>query len=274
MPLNMKKTIAKGHFEKFNLRAENLDDKVRTIRVYLPPDYQQGTKRYPVLYMHDGQNLFFNKHTNFKVGAWRVHAALDRFYHEGNIEGFIVVGLDSSAVDRSREMSFFPVKKRFLPTKPQPIEGQQYSDFITKTLKNYIDSHYRTLQDTSYIGGSSMGGIASLVMALNHPTLFKGALCFTPAGMIHYQSDLKAFFDSRLNEMKAKQITLPKLYFMVGGIGLETIIKPFCDWTVPYFVAHGYEYGKNITYLYKPKAVHNEKAWEKVFPSAFMWMIN
>ena len=41
---------------------------------------------------------------------------------------------------------------------------------------------------------------------------------------------------------------------MVGGIGLETIIKPFCDWTVPYFVAHGYEYGKNITYLYKPKS--------------------
>ena len=92
--------------------------------------------------------------------------------------------------------------------------------------------------------------------------------------MIHYQSDLKAFFDTRLNEMKAKQITLPKLYFMVGGIGLETIIKPFCDWTVPYLVAQGYEYGKNITYLYKPKAVHNEKAWEKVFPSAFMWMIN
>lgn len=118
-----------------------------------------------------------------------------------------------------------------------------------------------------------MGGIAALLMALRNPGLYQGALCFTPAGLVHYQDTLKTLFLKQLEQFDALGISYPKLYFMVGGIGLERKIKPFCDFAVPFFVQQGYEYGKNISYLYKPRSSHNEKAWARVFPDAFRWLI-
>jgi len=275
MPLNMKSTINKsrGTIEKFSLNAPNLIDSVRTVRVYLPPNYQIDTdKHYPVLYMHDGQNLFFNRDTKYKVGAWQVHLALDKFY-ENNNKGYIVVGVDSSSKYRHEELSLLPVRKKYSQFQQLSPQGVAYSHFLTTTLKAHIDEHYRTNRNLSYIGGSSMGGISSLILALKHPDLYKGALCLTPAGMLHYQKDLKALFSETIAKMQANNTPLPKLYFMVGGIGLEEVIKPFCDFAVPLLTKFGYEYGKNITYLYKKNYHHNEKAWVKVFPSAFAWMV-
>lgn len=275
MPMNMNATTnkPKGKIETFNLFAPKLKDQLRTIRVYLPPNYDKAKdKHYPVLYMHDGQNLFFNRDTAFKNGAWQVHLTLDKFYEQKINEGFIIVGIDSSTKDRTEEMSLLPVQKRYYILTKTSNLGQEYSDFITFTLKDYIDKHYRTKQDETYIGGSSMGGICSLIMALNHPFIYKGALCFTPAGMIHYQHDLKCLFKEKTHEMQINNITFPKLFFMVGGVGLEQVIKPFCDFAIPSLVRLGYEYGNNITYVFKPKYEHNEKAWAKVFPIAFMWM--
>ncbi len=277
MPMNMKKTTIKGKIEKFNILAPELLESLRTVRVYLPPHYEQNHhQRYPVLYMHDGQNLFFNKDTHFKVGAWKVHRALDNMSATNVIDGFIVVGLDSSKTYRSLELSLLNVKKEYTAksTSSLPPQGHLYAEFMSQTLKTYIDTHYRTKPDLTYIGGSSMGGIASLIMVLKNPHLYKGALVFTPAGMIHYQKDMKRLFKEQIMLMKKQDISFPKLYFMVGGIGLETIIKPFCDFAVPYLIRLGYKEGENINYLYQEKAPHNEKAWASIFPNAFKWMID
>lgn len=274
MPMNMKKTTAKGKIERFNLLAEGLDDSLRTIRVYLPPNYDTSLERYPVLYMHDGQNLFFNRETKYKNGSWQVHKTFDHFYQQ-NLGGFIVVGVNSSEQDRTNELSLLAIQKRYAMKDKDSKQalGREYEKFFTIELKNYIDRHYRTNADISYIGGSSMGGISSLLIALRNPGLYQGALCFTPAGMIHYQKDIKWLFKSQIAKFNQLNIPLPKLYFMVGGVGLETIIKPFCDFAVPFLVSHGYEYNKNITYSYRSKALHIEKAWAKELPKAFIWLI-
>ena len=275
MRINMKNKIvkAKGKIESFEVNIPSLKETHRMVKVYLPPDYDNSHQTYPVLYMHDGQNLFFNRDTAFKNGAWKVHLVMDEIYHEYG-KGFIVVGLYSSSFDRTSELSFLPIKDRYKPKNYDEKLGEYYLDFFTKKLIQIIEKKYRVDKTIRYVGGSSMGGIASLLLALKKPYLYQGALCFTPAGMIHYQKDLKPYFDQALSELKAKHHSLPKLYYMVGGVGLETIIKPFCDWSVPYLIEGGYAYGKNISYLYKPKAVHNEKEWAKVLPHSLRWLFD
>ena len=115
-------------------------------------------------------------------------------------------------------MSFFPVKKRFYLQNHSQLRVNSTAILSLRHLKNYIDSHYRTLQDTSYIGGSSMGGIASCDGSKSSDPIQRRTLLHS-SGMIHYQSDLKAFFDSRLNEMKAKQITLLNYILWLGALG-------------------------------------------------------
>lgn len=274
--MHMKKTInnSSGRIETFSVKIPSLREKTRKIRVFLPASYDfSPEKTYPVLYMHDGQNLFYNRDTKFKNGAWRVHLTLDRLVKEQGLRELIVVGLPSAEFDRADELSFLPRKRQFNGTKTINTLGAKYMEFFTHGLIDIIGAKYRIDPEIRYVGGSSMGGIASLLLALTPPYLYQGALCFTPAGMIHYQNEVKHYFNTAIHELKALNRPLPKLYFMVGGIGLETIIKPFCDFAVPYLVKHGYEYGKNITYLYKPRAVHNENAWARVLPHALTWLL-
>ncbi|MBL7775051.1 MAG: alpha/beta hydrolase, partial [Saprospiraceae bacterium] len=108
----------------------------RRVWVYLPPDYATARKRYPVLYMHDGQNLFDNNTSSF--GEWQVDEALNRLFNQGDY-GCIVVGIDNGGAKRLDEYS---------PWKNPEYgggEGKAYLDFIVRTLKPHIDSVYRTL---------------------------------------------------------------------------------------------------------------------------------
>src|SRR5688572_5693584 len=123
-------------------------NRTRRIWIYLPEDYATGTKRYPVLYMHDGQNLF-NEATAF-AGEWGVDETLDTARKK-----CIVIGIDNGGLKRMNEYNPYD-NDRF-----GKGEGKQYIDFIAKTLKPYIDKKYRTLKDkkNTIIAGSSMGGL-------------------------------------------------------------------------------------------------------------------
>src|SRR5690606_36165183 len=131
----------------------------------LPPDYETSAKYYPVLYMHDGQNLF-DVRTSFS-GEWKVDEHLDSLFLLGD-PGCIVVGIDNGGTNRINEYSPW--------VNPQYGGGQgdQYIEFLIETLKPYIDQNYRTLPDAEHTGimGSSMGGLISYYGGLTNQNVF------------------------------------------------------------------------------------------------------
>ncbi len=140
--------------------------------MYFPPNYSSG-KRFPVIYMHDGQNLF-DSASSFS-GEWKVDEILDSLYKYHNFS-CIVVGIYNGENQRSNELS--PWHNDSLNVGG---DGDKYAKFIVKTLKPFIDSHYRTLIDreNTVIMGSSMGGLMSLYLALQYPEVFGKAAIFS-----------------------------------------------------------------------------------------------
>jgi len=143
----------------------------RRVWICLPNDYENSKQRYPVLYMHDGQNLF--DAANSFAGEWRVDETLD----EWKGKGFIVVGIEHGGGYRLDEYSPW--------TNPKYGGGQgdEYAAFIAETLKPWIDDNYRTLKGRRHTGimGSSMGGLISLFTAVEYQQTFGFAGIFSPS---------------------------------------------------------------------------------------------
>jgi predicted alpha/beta superfamily hydrolase len=157
----------------------------RTIRVYLPPSYdQRPRRRYPVLYVHDGQNVFSSAGPNccFGWGSWELDVTVSELVASGRMQEIIIVAIDNS---RSRYQEYrgpaYPyttAELKKLARKP-PGAGdntrfENYAAFLTKELKPKIDRDYRTLAAAAHTGvmGSSLGGICSLALAWEHPKTF------------------------------------------------------------------------------------------------------
>lgn len=151
-----------------------LNNRTRRIWLYLPPDYNSTAKRYPVLYMHDGQNLF-DAATSFS-GEWQVDETLNALHASGNY-GAIVVGIDNGGGLRLNEYSPW--------NNPQygGGEGAAYIDFIAQTLKPFIDANYRTLTtpENTCLFGSSMGAFISTYGAVRYPNVFGKVGSFSSA---------------------------------------------------------------------------------------------
>ncbi len=137
----------------------------RKVWLYLPKDYNSTQKRYPVIYMHDGQNLF-DKSTSF-LNEWQVDESLDSLYLRGDY-GCIIVGVDNGGGQRINEYTPWPN-----PTYGGG-QGKEYVAFLVNTLKPYVDSLYRTLPQPEYTGiaGSSLGGLISHYAGITYPNVF------------------------------------------------------------------------------------------------------
>jgi predicted alpha/beta superfamily hydrolase len=145
----------------------------RDVDVYLPASYSGGRTRYPVVYMHDGQNLS-DPATAF-AGTWQLDATLERLAGRG-IET-IVVGVHNVGVDRLAEYSPFPDRRH------GGGDADAYLAFLAQSLKWRIDRTYRTRaeRDATVILGSSMGGLASLYAYFRYPSVFGGAAVMSPS---------------------------------------------------------------------------------------------
>ncbi|MCU7554245.1 alpha/beta hydrolase-fold protein [Alteromonas sp. ASW11-19] len=150
------------------------DGSDRRIWVYLPPDYTTSSSRYPVVYMHDGQNVF-SKETSY-AGEWQVDETLDALHAEG-VGVPIVVAVDHGGDKRMQELSPW-TNSRF-----GDASGDTYLQFITETVKPYVDSHYRTRPAAAHTGimGSSMGGLMSHYAIVARPDIFSRAAVFSPS---------------------------------------------------------------------------------------------
>ena len=153
----------------------------RTIRVYLPPSYfQSSTRRYPVLYVHDGQNVFSSAGTNvaFGWGNWELDKTADALSRSGKIRELILVAIDNSP---ARYAEYGGTAR--LPQSRDPSAFENYTTFLLSVLKPRIDRDYRTRATPADTGvlGSSMGGICSFRLAWEHPDVFSRAASLSGA---------------------------------------------------------------------------------------------
>jgi len=146
----------------------------RTIRVYLPPGYDaQPDRRWPVLYLHDGQNLFDD--ATAYAGEWQVDETIDRLVADGRTHGWIVVGIDNAGEQRLAEYAPWPF------VHAPEVRGSHHAAAVAQVLKPWIDRTYRTDPSgrATLIGGSSMGALIALYTAWSHPDRFGGVLAMS-----------------------------------------------------------------------------------------------
>ncbi|HVG40523.1 MAG TPA: alpha/beta hydrolase-fold protein [Chitinophagaceae bacterium] len=228
-------------------------NRYRRIWVYLPPNYTTSHKKYPVLYMHDGQNLFDDL-TSFS-GEWGIDETLDTL--SLNTKECIVVGIDNGGDKRLNEYSPYNME-RF-----GKGEGDQYVDFLVKTLKPYIDKKYRTkkCRKHRFIAGSSMGGLISFYAILKYPKVFGGAGVFSPAFWI--VPGLKTGMEERGKKIKGK------IYFYAGMQESETMVPDM----LAVFAQMNTISKAKMTTVIRSEGKHNEQTWRKEFPLFYKWIM-
>lgn len=219
----------------------------RSLRIYLPPGYfENPAKHYPVLYMHDGQNLFDANTAAFGV-EWEVDETFDHEIGNGRVEEAIVVGIDNT-FDRIFEYS---------PT-ADPLfgggGGDLYLDFVEDTVKTYIDTIYRTIPDKHHtlMMGSSLGGLISFYAGWSRPHTFGRVGCMSSS----------FWWDGESLTVAVETHNGPRpaavFYLDSGGISdgaAQTFrMRDALD-------GIGYEFGEDLFHWYEPFGSHNEASW-------------
>ena len=266
-----------------------------TVWVWLPPGYDRlKSKHFPVLYMHDGQNLFDRKLTNFDQ-EWGMDEAIPRIAALGKLREYIVVGVQSP---RSRYNVLFPAKLLPLlsPAFQQrvrtldsgdpkgPFASAAYLDFLVHQVKPRVDREFRTLPDrrNTAVMGSSMGGLMAFYAMAEYPDIFGQAACVsmhvalgspTEKGVDHaaLAGEVASAFDRYLATSQMRPAT-NRLYIDHGSKTLDGSYGPYTDALVPMFHRRGWVDGPDFEFRVFDGAEHNETAWrERVdIPLAFL----
>ena len=170
--------IAGGSLRLHELRSRIFRN-TRLIRVWLPPDYENGGgTRYPVLYLNDGQNLF-EASTAFGGVHWQVGETASRLISEKKIRPLIIVGIDNTGKNRARE--YLPYKSR--DPKVLVVQGTSYPKFLQREVMPLVEGHYAVLSGSKNtgLGGSSLGGLITLYTQLATPGVFGRLLIESPS---------------------------------------------------------------------------------------------
>ncbi|MCA0389712.1 MAG: histidine kinase [Bacteroidetes bacterium] len=225
----------------------------RDIIILLPEGYEKSSDRYPVLYMHDGQNIFDPSTVGFGVD-WQIDEAIDSLVKQGKVEKMIIVGIYNSK-NRRPEYSHSKL-------------GEEYMNFVVKKVKPLIDSVYRTKpgREFTYTAGSSMGGLISFMLLWEHNDVFSKAGSFSPALKI----DIYDYVSIVKNTSSPKRNF--KLYIDNGGKGLEAKLQPGIDEMIATLEELGYKSGDDFITVFDPEAEHNESAWAKRIPNFLIKM--
>lgn len=228
----------------------------RRISVLLPWDYKTANKRYPVLYLQDGQNLFEN---SAPFGTWGVDKKLASLA-QAEKGGFILVAIDHGGAERIREFSPYDTQKWGEGL------GMEYARFLAETLKPYIDSKFRTLPDREHtgIGGSSMGGLISIYAGLLFPEVYSKFMIFSPS----LWAAPKLYFEP----VRFSPFAETKIYLYAGGkegAGVLANVRAFKN----AMENRGYDPSRlKIKVSSDPNGRHTENRWGEEFPNAATWL--
>lgn len=229
----------------------------RTVLVYTPPRYDEHPHRsYPVLYLHDGQNIF-DGNTSYVPGQhWEMREAADRLIEADEIEPLLIVAVYHAGEKRIDE---------YTPT-PSRIGGglaDNHSRMIVEELRPYISSRYRVLPHIRHtgVGGSSLGGLASLHMGLKYPTVFGKLAVMSPS----------IWWDKRVMLRRLVLIDhphRPKIWLDIGTAEGTSPLSSTKDVRLlrDILVSKGWRLGTNLHYHEAAGADHSERAWAARVP--------
>lgn len=240
---------------KFNVMITpyNLE---RTIHMYLPDNYYDSDERYPVIYMYDGHNLFFDYDATYGK-SWGLKEYLDQ-----SLDKYIVVGMECNHEGNKRLDEYCPYDLPNSHLGNIHGTGKQYMEWVVNELKPFIDSNYRTLSNRTHtmIAGSSMGGLMSIYSVVKHNEVFSKAACLSSAiGMCmdelkkdilesKLDPDTKVYLDFGSNERNNKT---GLAYMVKDNLYISRLLNIQNASTYPYIIINGQ---------------HNEATWEKQIP--------
>ena len=227
---------------------ERVDGFPRQITVYLPPGYESGDDRYPVLYMQDGQNLFEPDRAFIPGQHWRLDEAADLAISDRAARPMIIVGVDHAGPDRIDEYT-----PTYDPSRQAGGNAADYARMLVEDIKPVIDSRYRTLPADTGAGGSSLGGLVTLYLGLTRPDVFSRLAVMSPSVWWNQRAILQA-----LDRFEGPR---PRIWLDVGGReGRDTLrdARTLRDrllekgWT-----------GAELAYLEESRGDHSERAWAR-----------
>jgi len=240
----------------------------RDLLVYLPPSYSRSDRRYPVIYMHDGQNLF--DATTSYAGEWQVDETLEALSVEG-LEA-IVVGIPNMGERRAHEYIPFPEPDL------DEVQGALYVAFIVETVKPLIDRDFRTRSDRASTGvmGSSLGGLISLYAFFRYPDVFGLAGVVSPA----FRAGQGGIFPF----VKDAAVTPGRIYMDVGTAEGPFKGRPQKAFARRYLadvqrmqyqlLRKGYRAGRDLLYVEDEGGIHHESAWTRRLPDALRFLLS
>lgn len=243
-------STASKQVTSFSIASPELHSE-KKIWLYLPKNYKNTTKKYPVIYMHDGQNLF-DTSTSF-AGEWNIDEKLDSLNAQ-----VIVVGIAHGNEKRLEELT--PYKN----DKYGGGKADKYLEFIVKTLKPKIDSEFRTKTSTrnTALIGSSLGGLVSYYALLKYPNVFGKTGIFSPSFWINPEI---------YTLMKESKELKTKIYFLCGDAEEESMVANMNRMEA--LIAEKRCYCLNLTKTRIVKSgKHNEKLWRDGFVKAYLWL--
>ena len=223
----------------------------RDLIVYVPPGYdEQPQRRFPVLYLHDGQNLF-DRATAFGGQDWNVHGAADYLIQSGAIEPLIIVGIYNTGKSRIYE---------YTPTKVPKLGGgraDRYVKFLIQEVMPFVNQQYRALPEPSQIGigGSSLGGLVSLYIGLKYPQTFGKIAALSPSVWWNQRVILRLAAASDPHPR-------PRIWLDIGtreGPKIVPDVEQFRD----LLLKKGWREGQDLHYERVEGAEHNEAAWSQ-----------
>ncbi|QNH60899.1 alpha/beta hydrolase-fold protein [Hymenobacter sediminicola] len=236
--------------------------RTRQVWVYLPAGYDANPgQRYPVLYMHDGQNVF-DACTSFS-GEWGVDETLRQFQQQGlDATGSIVVAVAHGDQDRLNELS--PWRN----PKYGGGQGNAYVDFLAQTLKPYIDANYRTLTGREFTGiaGSSMGGLISTYAALKYPLAYSRVGVFSPAFWFAEDS-----LRSYMQQLPPKPQGTQTAYYLVAGSQEGETMVPLMQ-QMAQALQRPDSLANRVQTVVQADGQHAEWFWRREFPAAYLWL--
>lgn len=233
-------------------------NRYRRIWAYLPPDYDSLTsKRYPVIYMHDAQNLFDNL-TAF-AGEWEIDESMNSLFQQGD-HGAIVIGINNGGGQRINEYS------PWVNAQYGGGQGDEYVDFIVQILKPYIDQQFRT--DSTRLGtaiwGSSMGALISQYAAMQYQSVFSKVGVFSPS----------LWFSSQVySQVSTIGKQFPMKFFILAGAQESASMVTQVTQLKNDLLANGFT-ASEVELVVKADGQHSEWFWRREFKPAYQWLFS
>jgi predicted alpha/beta superfamily hydrolase len=239
-----------ARLHKHEQLASRLVDDNHDLLIYLPPMYEaEPERRFSVLYMHDGQNLFDPETSFIKGNYWRMGETADALTESGAIEPLIIVGIYNAGDRRIHE--YTPFEDRRLGGGLADVYGRM----LVEELKPFVDEQYRTLPgaENCGMGGSSLGGLVSLYLGLRYPSVFAKLAVMSPSVWWRNRAILKTI---------AALPQRPELRIWLDiGTKESTQAVPDARRLRDWLIKKGWQLGENLAYFEAEDAQHTESAW-------------